>query len=775
MADKAIGSLVEATVINDADRFVLEQSGQAKQISGATMISELAEALDGHGGIQSINLVSGDGNVKTYRITFTDGTTYDYEVHDGESGNYAVVAGNLAPYSDASGATQSIPFLSQGTGRGNGSATVSAGNYCQLKKKLGNTVGVNQLARRFDNALTYWNVSENTWSVSGQEVTATPASGASIPNLNIKADYAVPMIPGHHYLFHFDLFVNDKLGKNPRYNFFNAYSAPNITAGVYNSITGIGTVDSAFNSRLSIYPWSTASATFDGTQYFKVRNIFVIDLTLWFGSNDRIPSDLLSHPENWGRYYAGSLAYNAGTLESADGNVLTSLPRNFINPATNENNKILIWANGNLYAESKSVTTDFYPVIPNTAYATNYYAHVFAYDRNKNYIGNWDGDTNTWATSAGTFVKTLTISGCAFVRFVFRSGANGNEDMTTKTLVASLYYPGESGYDADYPFSVLAEVDTGSEVLRSAGAVADEKTPDGTITRRVGVVDLGTLNWSYSSVVTMFYTQLGATQTQYNYQGICGKYSKGSTTPNDKEWSNGNYMGSGLNLYIKDSAYTDAAAFKTAMSGVYLYYELATPTTEQGTAFAENIPCDDFGSLMWTQTKGIPQGNEIFYPVDYKASIDALYNRVEGDMSRIVIDDDLADYNTKTEDESKFATKDAVGGTLRQLLASTQGLGFDDTVYVDLGNCSYSTNLTGTNTYEAFISSFDVPKANGVSNFLCSGLTYKAYADDGDYGIRGYGSSGAMAIRVPIGVASTPAGVKSLMKGVLLAYKKASS
>jgi hypothetical protein len=94
-------------------------------------------------------------------------------------------------------------------------------------------------------------------------------------------------------------------------------------------------------------------------------------------------------------------------------------------------------------------------------------------------------------------------------------------------------------------------------------------------------------------------------------------------------------------IQVRDTSYSTAAAFKTAMSGVYLYYELATPTTEQGTAFAENIPCDDFGSMYWTQTKGIPQGNEIFYPVDYKASIDTLYNRVEGDMSAIVIDSQL--------------------------------------------------------------------------------------------------------------------------------------
>jgi hypothetical protein len=53
-------------------------------------------------------------------------------------------------------------------------------------------------------------------------------------------------------------------------------------------------------------------------------------------------------------------------------------------------------------------------------------------------------------------------------------------------------------------------------------------------------------------------------------------------------------------------------------------YPLATPTTEQGTPYAENIPCDPDGTLNWTQSAGVPQGNEIFYPADLKGALDSI-------------------------------------------------------------------------------------------------------------------------------------------------------
>ena len=265
--------------------------------------------------------------------------------------------------------------------------------------------------------------------------------------------------------------------------------------------------------------------------------------------------------------------------------------------------------------------------------------------------------TITYKDRGGNTISTASVTNTSFTTPAdcFSFGVSGTG------VTISLYYSGESGYDEDHDYSVLAEVDTGSEVLRSAGAVADEKTPDGTITRRVGVVDLGTLSWTKYDTAqgTLFRTfisgikQVGSTQIP-NFANA--KYVSIEQV-NRAEKTISQY--STANVDIIDSSYSDAAAFTTAMSGVYLLYELATPTTEQGTAFAENIPCDDVGSLMWTQTKGIPQGNEIFYPVDYKASIDTLYKKVNGDMSKIVTEDE---YPEAPSADGTYVLKATVSG-----------------------------------------------------------------------------------------------------------------
>lgn len=91
MANKAISELPQAQNVNNQDLFVLEQSGIAKKLPAETFITEqgiidaLAEALDGHGGIQSVTLSSVSGRIRTYLITFTDGTSTTFQVLDGTS------------------------------------------------------------------------------------------------------------------------------------------------------------------------------------------------------------------------------------------------------------------------------------------------------------------------------------------------------------------------------------------------------------------------------------------------------------------------------------------------------------------------------------------------------------------------------------------------------------------------------------------------------------------------------------------------------------------
>ena len=85
MADKTISQLPEATQVDNADLFVLEQTGVAKKLTGQTLIADLATALDGHGGISDITYTapvapSLDG---TMTITMADNTVYTLTVSNG--------------------------------------------------------------------------------------------------------------------------------------------------------------------------------------------------------------------------------------------------------------------------------------------------------------------------------------------------------------------------------------------------------------------------------------------------------------------------------------------------------------------------------------------------------------------------------------------------------------------------------------------------------------------------------------------------------------------
>lgn len=119
MADKRIQDLTPASSVGTADRFVLEQSGQAKSLTGQVLVNDLATYLDGHGGIASITYTapvspslngtltitladesvvtlsvtngrgitsissSSSGLTDTYTLHYNDGTTSTFDVTNG--------------------------------------------------------------------------------------------------------------------------------------------------------------------------------------------------------------------------------------------------------------------------------------------------------------------------------------------------------------------------------------------------------------------------------------------------------------------------------------------------------------------------------------------------------------------------------------------------------------------------------------------------------------------------------------------------------------------
>lgn len=123
-------------------------------------------------------------------------------------------------------------------------------------------------------------------------------------------------------------------------------------------------------------------------------------------------------------------------------------------------------------------------------------------------------------------------------------------------------------------------------ILRSAGSIYDELTSTEAITR-VGVVDLGSLTWTYTSGAT--YPRFEGSLPSGVQGAAAASVANAKCAKYDTISQNAGYSGStakgfsinsdGTRIWVWDQSYTDAAAFKTAMSGVMLYYALATPTT----------------------------------------------------------------------------------------------------------------------------------------------------------------------------------------------------
>lgn len=150
-----------------------------------------------------------------------------------------------------------------------------------------------------------------------------------------------------------------------------------------------------------------------------------------------------------------------------------------------------------------------------------------------------------------------------------------------------------SGHDSvDVIVSPTTSASDGTTYITALGRTVYGGNLDvtsGVLTVDRGYVDLGTLTWNANS--GGFYANIYDSPQDAKYS-ICEQYAF-VPTANDTTASamasklqNGEYAwyANQPRIFIKDSAYNDATAFKTAMSGVQLVYELATPQTHQLTA-----------------------------------------------------------------------------------------------------------------------------------------------------------------------------------------------
>ena len=231
--------------------------------------------------------------------------------------------------------------------------------------------------------------------------------------------------------------------------------------------------------------------------------------------------------------------WEQGTLSTADGSNVARTTRvrsaNYISVVPNETYYFKIGANG----------------------LSNGLAVCF-YDRNKTFI------SGTWQQR-----ESITIPNNArYVRFSTGDlyGGTYNNDISINHPFTDQEY---HAYDGETYHTTLPQTVYGGTLDVVSGVLTVDRA----------IVDLGTLNWTYESARDLFEALL-TPRAKSLFDAVCSSYRfVGSYSVMTDKTCGYIY---GYHVAIKDSTYgSDTTAFKTAMSGVQLVYELATPTTIQ--------------------------------------------------------------------------------------------------------------------------------------------------------------------------------------------------
>lgn len=347
--------------------------------------------------------------------------------------------------------------------------------------------------------------------------------------------------------------------------------------------------------------------SYNETETFTLTTPRLVDLTKMFGSGNepttidefynRMPQGI-----NVGAYTEGQLiASNADGIKSVGDNAWDEKWENGIyntsNGAKSDNSATI---------RSKNMTK----VLPNTQYYCYvkplvnepYAGFMLFYDADKNYMGN--------APFGGTAYKLITTpTNAMYMNFYVRQeyGATYSNNINI--------YLAHSGYKQDVYYSHKEFIKTFDYRIKDAfpnGMMPWDKVYNkngkGYVVYGTGKVDMGALSWAYDTIFRCEVPKSFTSLPTYGNNLVCERYTINTASKTPSEWSDKEfalYNGSSYPLLgVKDSAYTDAATFKAAMSGVMLYYELATPTiVEYDEPFNLDYEVWDFGTEQMIATE----------------------------------------------------------------------------------------------------------------------------------------------------------------------------
>lgn len=485
---------------------------------------------------------------------------------------------------------------------------------------VGGTVAWNQLNFNnsntgTDNDVTFTKNDDGSWTLSG---TASAIASRTIST-------GIPVTNGHKYLLlgglsnNICVYVNTVASwEGTRYDYGNGavlkcVASNNVGLGI--QVVSAGTQTNNAKLRPQLFDLTAMFGSIIADYIYSLEQANQGDGVAWF-------KKLFSKD-----YYA----YNAGELKHVSG--LSEHKTVGFNLFDKLNSVAgYISASGTVSPSNQEQVSDYISIFPNTIYylknvtnlSTNYC--VAFYDADKQFISvNGIYKSNEVAPSG-------TMTSPSNARYMRVSTYNEYVD----DVCTSISDPAKNGtykpykghsYPLDDSLTLrgIPKLDSDNKLYFDG----DRYLANGVVERRYGIVDLGTLTWSREQFQSSYYFfKATISQKALTFNFMTPAYINVENGRNylttDKTISTYNNLEGKNTLCIRDDSYSDATAFKTAMSGVMLVYELATPTTEEADPYHNPQIVDPEGTEEYVTTSIVPVGHETKYFEDLKGKLESL-------------------------------------------------------------------------------------------------------------------------------------------------------
>ena len=359
--------------------------------------------------------------------------------------------------------------------------------------------------------------------------------------------------------------------------------------------------------------------------------------------------------------------------------------------------------------------------------------------------------TQMFGATIADYIYTLEQNnagdGVAFFRkyfpedyYAYDSGSIQSVEATAhKTYDSNNTLIGNYALDSDLVLRGIPKLDANNKLYYDG----DTYESDGTVTRKYGIVDLGSLSWQkwttsgdhWRFVATQAGVKWSAT-TQTAPNAICSVYD--TTTPSATyAGTKGITIAQNIDeILICDENYSTKDSLTTYLSGKYFIYELATPTTESADPYTNPQEIVTNGKEEYTSNSVVPVGHKSrladIYPISGWSGVDVDVNGTTISVSW------SGDAGTVYG-----GTVDVVSGELTVDKVS---------ITID-GNSNIQTNGTTAGASKFF---YYVPnKANGTSNMFSDRFEVNNTTDFGT--MWGRAGNNGVEFNLPTSVAQTVA------------------